>query len=67
MTERTAPSRLFSTTATAIQQLAGRTDLATTQRYMHISPAAKESAIDLLEKRPIPDENRGRIGGRIEN
>jgi hypothetical protein len=28
---------------------------------MHISPAAKESAIDLLEKRPIPDENRGRI------
>jgi hypothetical protein len=34
---------------------------------MHISPAAKESAIDLLGKRPIPDENRGRIGGRIEN
>lgn len=33
----------------AIQELAGHADLATTMRYMHLSPAAKESAIRLLE------------------
>jgi site-specific recombinase XerD len=37
-----APSR-------AIQELAGHRDLATTQRYMHLSPAALEAAIRLLE------------------
>jgi len=35
--------------ARAIQELAGHQDLATTQRYMHLSPAAVESAIRLLE------------------
>jgi site-specific recombinase XerC len=39
---RSAPAR-------AIQELAGHQDLTTTQRYMHVSPAAIESAIRLLD------------------
>lgn len=35
--------------ARAIQELAGHQDLSTTQRYMHLSPAAVENAIRLLE------------------
>lgn len=35
--------------ARAIQELAGHQDLATTQRYMHLSPAALDAAIRLLE------------------
>lgn len=34
--------------ALAIRELAGHTSLATTQRYMHLSPAAKSAAIELL-------------------
>ena len=41
-----APSR-------AIQELAGHQDLLTTQRYMHLSPAAIEGAIRLLDA-PAP-------------
>jgi len=37
--------------ARAIQELAGHQDLTTTQRYMHLSPAAIEGAIRLLDQR----------------
>ena len=41
--------------ARAIQELAGHTDLATTQRYMHLSPAALDAAIRLLDQTsPLP-------------
>ena len=41
--------------ARAIQELAGHKDLSTSQRYMHLSPAAVESAIRLLEQpSPVP-------------
>ena len=40
--------------ARAIQELAGHQDLATTQRYMHLSPAAIEGAIRLLDEAGIP-------------
>ncbi len=36
--------------ARAIQELAGHRDLSTTQRYMHLSPAAIEAAIRLLDQ-----------------
>jgi hypothetical protein len=35
----------------AIQELAGHQEISTTQRYMHLSPAAIEGAIRLLEQR----------------
>ena len=35
--------------ARAIQELAGHENLMTTQRYMHLSPAALEGAIRLLD------------------
>jgi integrase len=35
--------------ARAVQELAGHVDLMTTQRYMHLSPAALDSAIRLLD------------------
>ena len=33
----------------AIQDVAGHAHLSTTQRYMHLNPAAKETAIRLLD------------------
>jgi len=36
-------------TVKSIQELAGHQHLSTTQRYMHLSPAARESAIKLLD------------------
>jgi site-specific recombinase XerD len=40
--------------ARAIQELAGHQDLITTQRYMHLSPAALDSAIRLLDCSGVP-------------
>jgi site-specific recombinase XerD len=39
--------------ARAIQELAGHKDLVTTERYMHLSPAALDIAIRLLDN-PMP-------------
>jgi integrase len=50
---RAAPGR-------AIQDLAGHQDLITTQRYMHLTPAALDAAIRLLES-PGVSLNRGDI------
>ena len=47
-------------TRRAIQELAGHMDLSTTQRYMHLSPAAVEAAIRLLDTAP-PVPSRGDI------
>jgi hypothetical protein len=44
--------------ARAIQELAGHQDLTTTQRYMHLSPAAIEGAIRLLEMEGPPKGGR---------
>jgi integrase len=41
--------------ARAIQELAGHANLTTTQRYMHLTPAALESAIRLLETKPAAE------------
>jgi len=46
--------------ATAIQELAGHRDLVTTQRYTHLSPAAIEAAIRLLD-RPLAGAGDGDI------
>ena len=46
----------------AIQELAGHADLTMTQRYMHLSPAALDAAIGLLD-RPSGDQSCGRYVG----
>ncbi len=55
--------------ARAIQELAGHQDLGTTQRYMHLSPAALDAAIRLLETDRHEPRGRGEIveaAGKIE-
>jgi len=47
-------------TAEGDQELAGHADLTMTQRYMHLSPAALDAAIGLLE-RPSGEQSRGDI------
>jgi site-specific recombinase XerD len=44
--------------ARAIQELAGHQDLTTTQRYMHLSPAAVEDAIRLIDMAPASQFGR---------
>lgn len=48
--------------ARAIEELAGHQDLATTQRYMHLSPAAIEGANRLLDQRGMT----GNLGDIVE-
>ena len=55
-----------SAPATAIQKLADHKDLTTTQRYVHLSPVAKSSAIRLLDARSRP-ASHGEIVETAEN
>jgi site-specific recombinase XerD len=51
--------------ARAIQELAGHADLTMTQRYMHLSPAALDAAIRLLDE-PRRERGLGAIDGRSD-
>ena len=59
LTMRGAPAR-------AIQELAGHVNITTTQRYMHLSPAAIEGAIRLLEQ-PISRQVSGEDTSSCKN
>ena len=57
--------RCEGASARAIQELAGHQDLGTAQRYMHLSPAALDAAIRLLES-DAAAASRGAQGGGME-
>ena len=52
--------------AKAIQELAGHADLTTTMRYMHLSPAARQDAIALLNGRERIGNPVGNFGDIVE-
>jgi integrase len=52
--------------AKAIQELAGHENLMTTLRYMHLSPAARRGAIDLLNTRDEREAEEGIFGDILE-
>jgi integrase len=52
--------------AKAIQELAGHENLMTTLRYMHLSPAARRSAIALLNERVEEADSRADFGAMLE-
>ncbi len=43
----------------AIKELAGHQDIKTTMRYLHLSPAAKDSAVAALDRRPATEMKFG--------
>jgi integrase len=57
---RGAPSR-------AVQELAGHSELSMTQRYMHLSPAALDAAIALLDRRGNSGTTAGEPGATARN
>lgn len=52
--------------ARAIQELAGHRNLRTTERYMHLSPAAVDQAIRLLDRHSEGRESERAIGDDAE-
>jgi hypothetical protein len=52
--------------AKAIQELAGHENLMTTLRYMHLSPAARKSAIALLNERVEEGDSGTDFGAMLE-
>ena len=50
----------------AIQELAGHRDLSMTQRYMHLSPAAADASIQLLDRRVGHAATRPSFGDMLE-
>ncbi len=54
-------------TAKAIQELAGHVDLRQTSRYMHLSPAHKQDAIRLLDRRPADESVEAGVEAKLQH